>query len=128
MQSQGDATSERAAAPDARVPSPEQPVPPAEHQHLDDSPKPPPADDRETILEVDHATLRFGGVVALNDVDFTIYKGEITVPAGFVFGLPVGLSFFAGAWSEPALLKYAFAFEQATKARRAPRFLKTAEV
>ena len=46
---------------------------------------------------------------------------HITVPAGHVFGLPVGLSFFAGAWSEPALLKYAFAFEQATKARRAPR-------
>jgi len=47
---------------------------------------------------------------------------HITVPAGHVFGLPVGLSFFAGAWSEPALLKYAFAFEQATKARRAPTF------
>ena len=48
---------------------------------------------------------------------------HITVPAGFVFGLPVGLSFFAGAWSEPALLKYAYAFEQGTKARRAPKFL-----
>ncbi|MGZ5443217.1 MAG: amidase [Thermoanaerobaculia bacterium] len=47
---------------------------------------------------------------------------HITVPAGSAFGLPVGLSFFAGAWSEPALLKYAFAFEQATKARRAPEF------
>ena len=47
---------------------------------------------------------------------------HITVPAGHVFGLPVGLSFFAGAWSEPALLKYAFAFERATKARRAPTF------
>jgi amidase len=50
---------------------------------------------------------------------------HITVPAGQVFGLPVGLSFFAGAWSEPALLKYAFAFEQATKARRAPKFAPT---
>jgi amidase len=47
---------------------------------------------------------------------------HITVPAGFVEGLPVGLSFFGGAWSEPALLKYAFAFEQATKARKAPKF------
>jgi amidase len=48
---------------------------------------------------------------------------HITVPAGFVQGLPVGLSFFAGAWSEGKLLKYAFAFEQATKARKAPKFL-----
>jgi amidase len=47
---------------------------------------------------------------------------HITVPAGMVFGLPVGLSFFAGAWSEPVLLKYAYAFEQATKARKAPAF------
>ena len=48
---------------------------------------------------------------------------HITVPAGFVAGLPVGLSFFGGAWSEGALLKFAFAFEQATKARKAPQFL-----
>ena len=46
---------------------------------------------------------------------------HVTVPAGYAFGLPVGLSFFAGAWSEPALLKYAYAFEQATKARKPPR-------
>jgi amidase len=48
---------------------------------------------------------------------------HITVPAGLVQGLPVGLSFFGGAWSEGTLLKFAFAFEQATKARQAPRFL-----
>jgi amidase len=52
---------------------------------------------------------------------------HITVPAGYVFGLPVGLSFFGGAWSETKLIKYAYAFEQATKARQAPRFLRTPE-
>jgi amidase len=53
---------------------------------------------------------------------------HITVPAGYVHGLPVGLSFFAGAWSEPKLLKYAYAFEQATHLRQAPKFLPTVEL
>jgi len=53
---------------------------------------------------------------------------DITVPAGSVFGLPVGVSFFGRAWSEPALLKIAYAFEQLTKARTKPQFLPTVKL
>jgi amidase len=49
---------------------------------------------------------------------------NINVPAGFVFGLPVGISFFGRAWSEPTLLKIASGFEHLVQARRAPEFLK----
>jgi len=51
---------------------------------------------------------------------------HITVPAGYVFGLPVGISFFGEAFSEPKLIKIAYGFEQATKARRTPKFLERA--
>ncbi len=53
---------------------------------------------------------------------------NITVPAGFIFGLPVGISFFGRAWSEPVLLKIAYSFEQATKVRKAPKFLAVADL
>ena len=50
---------------------------------------------------------------------------NINVPMGFVGDLPVGISFFGRAWSEPLLLEIAYAYEQGTKHRRAPRFLPT---
>ena len=52
----------------------------------------------------------------------------ITVPAGNIFGLPMGISFFGRAWSEPRLLAISYSFEQATRARRTPQFLSTAEI
>ena len=53
---------------------------------------------------------------------------HITIPAGFVRGLPVGISFFGPAWSEPTLLRLAYAFEQSSKVRRRPRFAATASL
>ncbi|HXU31113.1 MAG TPA: amidase, partial [Thermoanaerobaculia bacterium] len=47
---------------------------------------------------------------------------SITVPAGFAFGLPVGISFSGPVWSEAKLIRFAYAFEQGTKARRPPTF------
>jgi amidase len=53
---------------------------------------------------------------------------NINVPAGFIFGLPVGISFFGRAWSEPTLLKIAYGFEQTANARKKPEFLQTAKI
>ena len=50
---------------------------------------------------------------------------HVTVPAGHVFGLPCGISFVGTAWSEPTLIRLAYAFEQATMHRRAPTFAKS---
>jgi amidase len=53
---------------------------------------------------------------------------SITVPCGYVFGVPVGLSFFGRAWSEPTLLRLAYAYEQATRMRVPPGYLPTAKL
>jgi amidase len=53
---------------------------------------------------------------------------NINVPAGYIFGLPVGISFFGRAYSEPTLIRIAYAYEQATKHRRTPRFLETPDL
>lgn len=47
---------------------------------------------------------------------------NITVPMGFIDDLPVGISFFGRAWSEPVLLEIAYAYETGTKFRRVPQF------
>jgi amidase len=49
----------------------------------------------------------------------------ISVPAGFIFGLPIGITFMGRAYSEATLIKLAYAFEQATRVRRAPQYLPT---
>ncbi len=49
---------------------------------------------------------------------------NITVPMGFIEGLPVGISFFGRAWSEPTLIEIAYSYEQGTQHRKAPTFLK----
>ena len=53
---------------------------------------------------------------------------HITVPGGHLFNLPVGISFFSKAWSEPTLLRIAYSFEQALMSRKPPKFLPTADL
>jgi amidase len=53
---------------------------------------------------------------------------HVTVPAGFVAGLPVGLSFVGTAWTEASLIGMAYAYEQASRRRRAPNFAATVNI
>jgi amidase len=53
---------------------------------------------------------------------------NVQVPAGYVYGLPVGISFFGRAYTEPKLIRLAYAYEQATKHRQPPRLLPTADL
>lgn len=71
------------------------------------------------LLNGDHVTGGDSSVAAVAGYP------SITVPMGFAGELPVGLSFVAGAWEEGKLIRLAFAFEQATKLRRDPRYLAT---
>ena len=68
-----------------------------------------------------------GDHVAGGNTTFPAVAGypSITVPMGLVHGLPVGVSFTGPAWSEARLIKFAFAFEQVTKSRQAPKFYRT---
>jgi amidase len=68
----------------------------------------------------------FSGYINSTSMPAVAGYPSITVPAGVARELPIGITFFGRAWSEPTLIKFAYAFEQATKARTAPRFLPTA--
>ena len=72
------------------------------------------------LINGDH----FGGMSSSSPAAVAGYP-NITVPAGYVHELPIGISFFSGAFQEPTLLKIAYAYEQATKIRQPPKFLPT---
>ena len=67
---------------------------------------------------------RWGGLSLTSPAAMSGYP-HISVPAGFVYDLPVGMSFYAGAYEEGKLLSYAYAFEQANKGRKIPSFKKS---
>jgi amidase len=69
-----------------------------------------------------------GGAASPSTVAAVAGYPHITVPMGYFRGLPLGLSFFGRAWSEPTLIRIAYAYEQATRHRRPPTFRPTADL
>ena len=76
---------------------------------------------------IDHVNGDSGGASCTTPAAVAGYP-HVTVPMGSVSGLPVGLSLFGRAWSEPVLIRAAFAYEQASRMRRPPQFLSTVSV
>ena len=74
----------------------------------------------EAILEAAAELLVEVGVERIS-TNLTAERAGITVPAGFSFDLPLGVSFIGGAFAEHDLIRIAYAYEQATKVRRAPK-------
>jgi amidase len=77
---------------------------------------------------IDHATGDRSTAPGPSSIAAVAGYPHITVPAGYVDGLPVGVSFFGRAWSEPTLVRLAYAYEQATRHRRPPTFAPFAKV
>ena len=80
------------------------------------------------IIDLVNGDSSFANSSAPSTVTSVAGYPHITVPAGFNRGLPVGISFFGRAWSEPTLIRLAYAYEQATKHRKPPAFAPAADL
>jgi len=83
-----------------------------------------------SLIDLVNGDASVGGADAQAPSTVTSVAGypHITVPAGFFRGLPVGVSFFGRAWSEPTLIKIAYAYEQSSRHRRPPTFRASADL